>query len=162
MLGNLGVGGSGTPAKSTGFFNPIYRSWVVEHVYWLWKNKIFGIKFYFSDFYLFFVCIHCLIIGSLQPVTKYVPFYNYNYCFLNHSHELITLMFVILTCMYICRPIARRRTSWLSYSCLARKSTGFYTQIYLVWPILTWQVWGGGYLRGGYHFVIRHDHAITL
>ena len=28
--------------------------------------------------------------------------------------------------MCICRPIARRRTSWFSYSCLARKSSWFY------------------------------------
>ena len=53
-------------------------------------------------------------------VTKCMLFDNYNYC-----HELITLMFVILVCMCICHPIARRRASWLSYSCLARKSTWF-------------------------------------
>ena len=29
-----------------------------------------------SDFYLFFVWIHCLIISSLQPVTKYMLFDN--------------------------------------------------------------------------------------
>ena len=67
-----------------------------------------------------------MIIGSLQPVTKYMLIDNSNYCFLNHSHELITLMFVIPACMCICRPIARRRASWLSYSCLARKSIWFY------------------------------------
>ena len=43
-----------------------------------------------------------------------------DYCFLNHSHDLITLKFVILACMCICRHVARRRASWLSYSCLAR------------------------------------------
>ena len=42
------------------------------------------------------VLINCLIIGSLEPVTKYMLFANSNYCFLNHSDELITLMFVIL------------------------------------------------------------------
>ena len=31
---------------------------------------------FFSDFYLFFVCINCLIIGSLQPATKYMLFDN--------------------------------------------------------------------------------------
>ena len=70
------------------------------------------------DFYLFFVWIHCLIIGSLQPVTRYMLFDNYNYCF--------ALKFVMLACMCICRPIACRRASWLSYSCLARKSNWFY------------------------------------
>ena len=51
--------------------------------------------------------ILCLIIGSLQPVTKYMlvarpaKVYPVDY----HSHELITLMFVILACMCICRPI---------------------------------------------------------
>ena len=70
------------------------------------------------------VLIHCLIIGLLQSVTKYMLFDNYNCCFLNHSvisHELITLKFVILACMCICRPAARpgchildwgRKSSW--------------------------------------------------
>ena len=30
----------------------------------------------FSDFHLFLVWIHCLTIGSLQPVTKYMLFDN--------------------------------------------------------------------------------------
>ena len=47
--------------------------------------------------------IHCLIIGSLQPVTKYMLFDNQNYCFLNHSRELIALKFAILayTCVFV-------------------------------------------------------------
>ena len=40
-----------------------------------------------------------MIIGSLQPVTKYMLIDNSNYCFLNHSHELITLKFVIPACI---------------------------------------------------------------
>ena len=28
-------------------------------------------------------------------------FDNYNYCFLNHSHELITLKFVTLACVFV-------------------------------------------------------------
>ena len=54
--------------------------------------------------YLFFVWIHCLTIGSLQPVTNYMLFDNSHYCFLNHSHELIALKFVILACMCIVAP----------------------------------------------------------
>ena len=38
------------------------------------KNKF--LVFFSSDFDLFVVCIHCLIIGSLQPVTKYMLFDN--------------------------------------------------------------------------------------
>ena len=63
---------------------------------------------------------------SDNRLAKYMLFDNYNYCFLNHSHELTTLKFVILARMCICHPIARRRVSWLSYSCPARKSTWFY------------------------------------
>ena len=39
------------------------------------KNHFWYLNF-FSDFYFFFVCIHCLMIGSLQPVTKYMLFDN--------------------------------------------------------------------------------------
>ena len=42
-----------------------------------------------------------MIIGSLQPVTKYMLFDYLNYCFLNHSHELITLKFVIHACVFV-------------------------------------------------------------
>ena len=32
--------------------------------------------YFFSDFDFFFVWIHCLVIGLLQPVTKYMLFGN--------------------------------------------------------------------------------------
>ena len=57
------------------FFYPLLPvNWVVEHFYWFWKNNFFGN--FVSDFYLFFAWIHCLIIGSLQPVAKYMLFDN--------------------------------------------------------------------------------------
>ena len=36
------------------------------------------------------------------------------------SYELITMKFVILACMCVCRPIARRRASSLSYILVLR------------------------------------------
>ena len=49
--------------------------------------------------------------NRLAAACNYMLFDNYNYCFLNHSHESITLTFVIPARMRICRPVARRRAS---------------------------------------------------
>ena len=63
------------PAMSTGlpsrllFLTPSGRTFLLAK-----QKKLYEILF--SDFYLFFVWIHCLIIGSLQPVTKYMLFDN--------------------------------------------------------------------------------------
>ena len=112
------------PAKSTGlpssllvFLTPYNTGLLGGRTFLLVLKKLhFWCLTFISDFDLFFVCIHCLIIGSLQPVTKYMLFDNYNYCFLNH--ELITLMFVILACIRVfvapSRDVARRVVIFLS------------------------------------------------
>ena len=64
--------------------------------------------------------IHYLNRLAAACKSKYMLFENLIYCFLNHSHELITLNTGMPAC--ICRPIARRRASWLSYILVLRIS----------------------------------------
>ena len=74
---------SDRPAKSTGLSSrlPVFltpstgllggRTFLLiltKFHFWYYK--------FVHDFNLFFVWIHCLIIGSLQPVTKYTLFDN--------------------------------------------------------------------------------------
>ena len=54
---------------STGLLGGKIFLLVLKKLHFLYLN-------FFGDFDLFFVWIHCLIIGSLQPVTKYMLFVN--------------------------------------------------------------------------------------
>ena len=67
---------TGFPSRLLSFFNPIYRSNGWWNIATGFETVTFLVFNLFSDFYLFFVWIHCLIIGSLQPVTKYMLFDN--------------------------------------------------------------------------------------
>ena len=66
------------PAKSTGLPSRlVYRSTGWYNISTdLEKNHFWYLIFFSLDFNLFFMCIHCLMIGSLQPVTKYMLFDN--------------------------------------------------------------------------------------
>ena len=73
----------GRPAKSTGlprrvlFFLTLSTGLLGGRTFLLvFKKNHFLYLHFFSDFDLFFVWIHCLIIGLLQPVTKYMLFEN--------------------------------------------------------------------------------------
>ena len=95
------------PAKSTGL-----PSLLGGRTFLLVLKKLhFWYYIFSSHFDLFFVWIHCLIIGSLQPVTKSMLF--------DYFEVSNTGMHVYLS---------RRRASWSSYYCLARKSTSGFTR----------------------------------
>ena len=71
------------PAKSTGLLSRLLLFLTPSTVLLggrifllILKKLYFWYLIFFSDFYLFFVWIHCLIMGSLQPVTKYMLFDN--------------------------------------------------------------------------------------